>query len=240
MSLSVTTIKNLVRKEAGSPALSDADEELVGSKVRFASGRVMVRLRTLQPATDRTKLLEVATTAGQQSYELTALPPGASIVEVHYGPALPNSGARLFPGGSAFVDARPFSDARSPGAVPYRRADRLIDQISRQQCEREYRWDFLAGKVYLDPIPTSDGAFFVVYRETPAEELTEVPDAAERAVVLFGAADLLRFLATRYRGVSVPTRGAASELFDKSTQYEESAVKLEAQAEQECLEILAD
>lgn len=240
MGLVTANLRNQVRTEAGEPSITDCTPATLDDKIRYAARRVARRLRTKNPTTDATKLLTITTVAGQQSYELTALPLGADIVEIHYGPALPFAGAALFPGTSVHIDARPVIDSQGYGGSPYRRADRIIDNISRRRAEEEWRTDFLDGKVWLDPIPDAAGSFTVVYREAPKVDVEDVPDDAERAVVYFAAADVLRYLANRYRGVTTPIRGATSQLFDRTTQFEESARLLDAQAEQECAEILAD
>jgi hypothetical protein len=240
MSLALANLRNQVRTEAGEPSVTDLTDRTLDDKIRHALRRTLRRLRYASPQTDATKLLAFSTEAGVQSYALADLPDGAEIVEVHYGPALPYAGAVMYPGGSIHVDDRATTDAYTPGAQAYRRADRIIDTIAARRAEEEYRHDYLDGKLWLDPVPTGVVTVHVVYREAPRSDETSVPDEAERAVVLFAASDVLRYLANRYRGVTTPVRGATSQLFDRTASFEESARLLEEQAERECAEILAD
>lgn len=174
MAINLTTLKALVREEAGQPSTTEISDTTLLAAITSGIRAICLKLSIMHGV-----VRQLVTVADQNEYTLAA--DVLDVDNLFSGPARTTS---------EVVQSRERFDF---AAIEI--GERLYEERVADLDELEYDWEFMGGTLYLGVTPTESGQIIKYECKVAGSALAGVPDTREEALKEYAKAVILRIRA---------------------------------------------
>lgn len=231
--LVLNDVRSKLYRQLGEPAadMPNSAGGVLDDNLQFAARKIIAEIAFVLTGEDA-QMGELTTVADQQKYPV---PDNVEVVHVYWGPS-----------GISDIPTDPY--ARQFGNIPgsgldgafrgfYWHSDQVAADIRRKQIEQKWRWEVIAGFIYLYPVPT--GVVPVKYLFYPTNGgVTDLDVRYELPLIYLAAFLSCDVMSNRARGHGTTFTQEGITEGDKALEWEGIGAKYWEKFRREMVEIL--